>query len=440
MNFHPDHYLEQLNRCLIRGDILAFEKIMAKVKDDGILLDLSRIPGVEQKISDLIIGYLVSSYNIEEVLRMLQFANDYQLFANAPENRPTDLSAQTLELTIENLQSLFGDVSEGFLEFNINFLPERLSQVILDPAFLSGSLLHRFDDSIPLPRKVQFLYYLVNNYSYYGLRTRKVGTFREYIQRFQKEGAKYDEDFSSFEIDKSEISNSEDIPSMYFALFEARNEKHLIHEPLLTYVKQKYEEGAYFYEFPIISMVIYGGLGPEGKGFTYLIPPTGEIIEVCSDAKQSKAYVIEYKKYLKSIFLQKLKKHMDSWDISVELKNDTYNFFKDNIQTELVGFSDVEQLLEQHIYTYLEKIKTHVTPGFLEFLAKSIREILIPVQMEDQFKVRMDLITSNKLSETEIAKLASLGNISHYDILNQRIFFLNLVNNIVRILNEKKFI
>ncbi|MHA1130841.1 MAG: hypothetical protein ACTSQQ_08530, partial [Candidatus Helarchaeota archaeon] len=210
--------------------------------------------------------------------------------------------------------------------------------------------------------------------------------------------------------------------------------------PLLKTVKQKYENGVYGYEFPIISMVIYGGLGPEGKGFTYLIPSTAEIIEVCSDAKQSKAYIIEYKKYLKAIFLQKLEEHMVSWDISLDLKADINKFFQNNIQTTLVGFEEIEHLLENYFLPYIEKIKSHLTSEFLEFLKKSIHEILFPVQMEDQFKVRMDLIKNNKLSETEISKLASLGNISHYDILNQRIFFLNLINNIVRNFKNKDLI
>jgi hypothetical protein len=123
-----------------------------------------------------------------------------------------------------------------------------------------------------------------------------------------------------------------------------------------------------------------------------------------------------------------------------KLKVETMDFFNTNIHTKMVGLHDIESLFEREINTYLQKVKNLITREFLNFLEKSLHEILIPVQMEDQFKVRMDLIRDNKISESEVAKMASLGDVSHFDILNQRIFFLNLINNMKRILRQKKLL
>ncbi|MHA1251888.1 MAG: hypothetical protein ACTSRP_18010 [Candidatus Helarchaeota archaeon] len=56
--------------------------------------------------------------------------------------------------------------------------------------------------------------------------------------------------------------------------------------------------------------------------------------------------------------------------------------------------------------------------------------------MQDQFLVRMDLIKNGKIDEKEVAKLVSLGNISHYDMLVQRFFFQNLLNFMERELKK----
>jgi len=436
MSLPNEQYLKQLNRYLTTGNILAFERLVNRLQDDGINLDLTQIPNIERKISDLVIAYLIPNYNIEEVFAILQFANDYQLFSGTSIKPIISLSPQERALTIANLESMFGPLSKGFLDFIVNTLANKISDIIVNPAFLTNSAFLQFEDEIPLSRKIEFLHYLIDNYSYYGLRSRKIGNFKEYYKRYKKHREKFDKDYYAFEIEKSEELDS--MSSRLILFFQPAYEKHLINATLLERVKKKFELGEYGYEFPLVSMVIYGGLGPEGKGFTYLVPPTAEIIEICSDAKQTKAYVIEYKKYLKSIFLKKLEKHMQTWNLPENLKIETFKFLDANIRTELVHIDDIVTLLEEDIISYLrEKVDPYLTDDFIAFLKKSLIEILLPVKMEDQFKIRMDLIKNNKLSETEVAKLASLGNVSHYDLLNQRFFFQNLINNIERILKKK---
>ncbi|MFX1295815.1 MAG: hypothetical protein ACFFD2_13305 [Promethearchaeota archaeon] len=440
MVLRKNQYLEELNGFIKRGHLNAFERLIDRLQDDGISIDPSQIPNIDRKISYLVREHLVPNYNIKEVFRVLQFANDFQLFRSSSKQPLFKLLPQDRTFIISNLQSLFGPLSDGFLEFIVYCLANTLAENVENPNFLSGTNLIE-NIILTIPRKIEFLYQLIDNYTYSGLRTRKIGTFKQYIKMYKRLREKFNENYYTFEIEKQELSELDSIYSGYFFFFQPSSEKHLIYAPLLEQVKQKYERQEYQYEYPIISMVVHGGTGPEGKGFAYLSPQTAEIIEVCSDAKQTKAYIIEYKKYLKSIFLQKLENHMYSWDISEKLKKEIYNFFNDNIHTKMVGYSDIETLLDKEILDYLQdKIKSYITSSFLAFLLKSFQEILIPVQMEDQFKVRMDLIKMNKLSETEIAKLVSLGNISHFDVLNQRNFFLNLVNNISRIFKKKNLL
>ncbi|NVM54469.1 MAG: hypothetical protein HWN66_12265 [Candidatus Helarchaeota archaeon] len=435
MNFPEDPYIRQLNRFLRTGNLTAFERLMDKLHDDGISIDITQIPDIEGKISNLFVHNLQTGMNINEIFRILKFANDYQLFCGRKIERLFPISETNHEMITANLESLFGDLSDGFFNFIVSSLPDHLSNFLVNRPNVM-----MFNYNLPLKEIINSIYYYIDIYTNYGLRTRKIGTFKDYYQLYERRKEKFDEDYFAFKIKKSDLLGQDRSLELVrvFAEIMSPFERHLVYAPLLKKTKKKFEHGEYKYEYPIVGMVITGGIGPEGKGFVYLTP-RGEIIEVCSDAKQNRAYIIEYKKYLKSIFLQKLELRMQSWKISEKLKHETLNFFNTNIHTKMVDYHAIDALLEKDIFTYLQsKVKSYSTPEFFTFLRKSILEILIPVQMEDQFKVRMDLIKKNQLTETEVAKLVSLGTVSHFDVLNQRLFFLILVDNIARILKLQK--
>lgn len=441
MRLAKDHYLKQLEQYLKNRDFNSFEKLANRLKDDSVSLDLTRIPEIEKKISNCFIYHLENGINIEGMLQVLRFAATFQLISRTKKKHSLSFSERESRLIILNLQSLFDETSEGFVNYILTHLTDHLGEYFLNRGLMM------FDRNIPLSQRIEYIHSVVENIyvvNQYGLRTRKIGAIEKYLEIYEAKKNPIEPDFFSLEIRQSELLSLQDQARMvayeYILDVVLSQERHLVYAPLLEKVRKTYERGGYQYEYPIVCMVTTGGLGPEGKGFVYLTP-RGEIVEVCSDAKQTKAYVIEYKQYLKSIFLQKLENRMKGWHIIERLRNEILNFLNEHLQSKIVDFQEVENIkLEELIKALPQEVQPHITRNFLEFLEKSLFDILLPVEMEDQFKARMDLIKNHKLKETEIAKLASLGNISHYDVLDQRFFFLILIENMKRILQLKGII
>jgi hypothetical protein len=185
-------------------------------------------------------------------------------------------------------------------------------------------------------------------------------------------------------------------------------------------------------------MVLLGGIGPQGHGFTYSTPK-GEVIEICSDIKENEAIIIKYKFFLKEQFINRLDKSLI--DIDSQIRVQIISFLKNLITPkQFVGYKKMDYILSQ-IKAFLLSIKELDNIDLEELLnrisdATSI--ILRPIRMVDQFKARMELVSKDKLKSEDIAKLTSLRNKSHYDVLRERLFFQYITDRFYEIYQKNK--
>ena len=70
-------------------------------------------------------------------------------------------------------------------------------------------------------------------------------------------------------------------------------------------------------------------------------------------------------------------------------------------------------------------------------ISNAITVILRPIEMIDQFKCRMNLIEEDNIKSEDIAKLTSLKEKSHYDVLRERFFFQNQIKWLFKLYSEE---
>ena len=180
-------------------------------------------------------------------------------------------------------------------------------------------------------------------------------------------------------------------------------------------------------------MVLLGGLGPQGLGFTYSTPK-GEIIEICSDQKETEAIVIKFKQYLKKKFLIKLQNELSSFNIRDEIVEKIANYLSNTLNPrKKIDYYD-RNLILKRVKDFLDETDEFRLKNNTEILiiikkiSKAISLILRDIELKDQFMARMDLVAEGKIRSEDIAKLTSLKGKSHYDVLRERFFWQYIVD------------
>ncbi|MFX1280874.1 MAG: hypothetical protein ACFFA3_15975 [Promethearchaeota archaeon] len=350
------------------------------------------------------------------------------------------------KLLISNLKDLFGSAPDSLIYYVCKIMPYDLYLRRIYPDGLKR--------------------WLDEYYSMYGLVARNLGSVTNFIAQIEK----------NYTPIKNFNQNKKDIYITYGRIyFENGQSREIIHDVYPENVI-KYKDDILMknnYKFYSLSMVLRGGLGPEGFGFTYSTP-RGEVIEICSDQQQSDAIIIKFKHYLKKKFLGKLRDEMMDSGIKVGIIDKIITFLSDILKPEtLISYHDKDKILEK-VKTYIFQIEDFQDQNkvaieeILNRISVAVSIILRKIRLKDQFITRMDLLSQDKIKSEEIANLtkkfyydeydrlicfacgnhfnkeekccpnckASIGK-THYDLLRERMFFQNEINWYTKDYSEK---
>ncbi|MFW9875764.1 MAG: hypothetical protein ACFFG0_21890 [Candidatus Thorarchaeota archaeon] len=449
-------YYEILSKCLKSAQFKAFELLINSSVDFNIFIDINNIPNRFDIISKLLLnctdkisnGYQTSA--LGEIIEILRFCNKYNLL----EKELTESDEYILnnfkkgkesKLFLANLNDLFGKISNSFLLYVYNVIPRDLYEY-----FINSSTPY-------FPDQEELMYYIKNvffdQYTIYGLSIRYLSPIENFIDVFNKNYSYYK---SSLKNRKNLLSKEDNTliefnviynyRMFYYALEEEHEhhetKKHLVSPQNILKNKSKILDKEN-YNFYSLSMVLLGGIGPQGLGFTYSTPK-GEVIEICSDQRESEAIIIKYKQYLKNKFILKLEEELESFGIEKKIKYKIVNFLSDILnQKELIDYYKKQSILRR-IKVFLEEIDEfkgnlkYKLQSLIKKISKAISIILRRIQLRDQFVTRMELVAKDKIRSEDIGKLTSLKGKSHYDVLRERFFFQYIISWFYEIYQSEK--
>lgn len=407
-----EEYYKALSKFLIKLQFKNFKRLFNYSDKLEIFVDVKKIPDRFRIILELHLDGIRTGQT-GRIFDIIKFFNDFNLF----EKNFTQEEEKILEtlkkdkMLVENLRDLFGSVSNALIFYSCKVIPYDLYVM-----FASNT------NPLMIQQNFYFLRDVFDRYPMYGFAVENLGTTEQFFETF--------EEAYKNEMDKirSEEMNTSTKNLNLLEFHFPGNKKHLVSPDILLKIKNKVLKKE-TYDFFNLSMVLLGGLGPQGYGFTYSTPK-GEVIEICSDLREQEAIIVEYKQYLKRQFLVRLKKRLSASPIDKSINEKVIDYLDDEINPdELINFFKKDGIIKQIVEFFNESQNFSVhQEEFFEIIASisnSIALILRKIKLEDQFKTRMDLIEDNKVSSEDLAKLTNLKGKSHYDILRERMFFQN---------------
>ena len=435
------NYYEGLANCLRLGYFDNFRKLFNASVDFNIFIDIKKIPNRFELISKLILNCIeristeYQTSALGEQIDILRFCNEFNLF----EKELTDNERKSIEkirndnLFFANLIDLFGRVTDSFISYIYLGLPRDLYDY-----FMSRPNEY-------FPDREGLVYYIknyfFNQYTIYGLSVRYLSSKKQFIDTFKKYyySPNNQENWEQINTNykrKKFIEFNVIYKTIYFGDEEEQKyrefKKHFISpENILINLDNIMANDNY--NFYSISMVLLGGLGPQGLGFTYSTP-NGEIIEICSDQKETEAIIIKFKQFLRNKFLGKLDKELSNLDIKVGIRQCIIDFLTEILSNkEIVNYYDKDSILKKiRHYLYqidgIQQIQISELEDIIDKISKAITLILRKIKLKDQFITRMELVAKGKIKSEDIAKLTSLKGKSHYDVLRERFFFQYIID------------
>ncbi|MFX1311561.1 MAG: hypothetical protein ACFFHD_02975, partial [Promethearchaeota archaeon] len=417
-NFFKSTNYEKYKDRIEKSYYLALSKFLSSLKFDnfselfnysdklGIFIDVKKIPSRFQIICDLHLDGIQIG-RIGRIIDIIRFFNKYNLFEK-------DFTQEELEIVkeikkdkmlLENLNDLFGKVSNSLIFYACKIIPYDLYLMYVERVNYLIDTTRR--PGLRGTFNLNNLRRWTDRYSMYGLSVANLGDSKSFIKYCKKQ----------YELKK----NMQTIKNVHLLKVRYHNRMHLVSINNLLKNYDKIINNKENYRFYSLSMVLLGGLGPQGHGFTYSTP-RGELIEVCSDIRENEAIIIKYKQFLKERFLSKMDKELLKKGIDESIIKKLKNYLSDVINNKKrISFFDKDEIIN-HIYNFLSKSKENsfrVDSELLDLIKEisdAIKIILRPIEMIDQFICRMNLVDENILKSEEIAKLTSLQGKSHYDI------------------------
>ncbi|MDX1797988.1 MAG: hypothetical protein R3255_05015, partial [Candidatus Lokiarchaeia archaeon] len=286
-------YYEKLSKCLKAGQFKAFELLIDASIDFNIFIEINKLHNRFEIISKLLrncvdkisTGYQTSA--LGEIIDILRLSNKYNLLHRDIKDSEKIFLKQFKEknkLFLENLNDLFNKPSDSFILYVCTNIPQDFYNYFIESSNSDFPDLEVLMDYI----KNSFF----NQYTVYGLNIRNLSS----IKKFFLDLNKYLSDNSTKENEFIEIKLIYNYQLFYYGIEEEH--KQLVEKVHLVSPKNVLENKNEIldkdnYNFYNLSMVLIGGLGPQGLGFTYSTPK-GEVIEICSDQSESEAIIIKY--------------------------------------------------------------------------------------------------------------------------------------------------